>query len=91
MSTCTNAKTNILTDTPITLPLVCASMQGNNEDTTEIKVVTQNVVGSTSLPAEINLCGHSADCEKTVFGLSLVISMGKRFSCRMLAILGSPW
>ena len=34
-------------------PLTC------NEDTT--KVVTQNVVGCTSLSAGINLCGHSAD------------------------------
>ena len=29
---------------------------------TKINMVTQNVVVCTSLPAGINLCGHSADC-----------------------------
>ena len=34
----------------------------NMEDITKINMVTQNVVVCTSLPAGINLCGHSADC-----------------------------
>ena len=34
----------------------------NIEDITKINMVTQNVVVCTSLPAGINLCGHSADC-----------------------------
>ena len=34
----------------------------NIEDITKINMVTQNVVVCTSLPVEINLCGHSADC-----------------------------
>ena len=41
----------------------------NIEDITKINMVTQNVVVCTSLPAGINLCGHSADCNAiaTVF------------------------
>ena len=31
-------------------------------DITEINIVTQNVKVCISLPAGINLCGHSADC-----------------------------
>ena len=34
----------------------------NIEDITKINMVTQNVVVCTSLPAGINLCGHSVDC-----------------------------
>ena len=37
----------------------------NIEDITKINMVTQNVVVCISLPAGINLCGHSADCKVT--------------------------
>ena len=44
----------------------------NIEDITKINMVTQNVVVCTSLPAGINLCGHSVDCWQG-FRLSLTL------------------
>ena len=41
----------------------------NIEDKTKVNMVTQNVVVCTSLPVEINLCGH------TVVGLRILCSL----------------
>ena len=45
----------------------------NIEDITKINIATKNVVFCTSLPAGINVCGHSAD--SCVHSIILVYSV----------------